>query len=109
MRSNTFCACLEGAYTIGKTIDTLHDRTYELSFLYRNRVDAIKYFCAFLEGAYTIDKMIDTLHGRALRFYALNMWPLSRYLVANIVAQIARRRRKILLFKIIVPCSKTRF
>ena len=28
-RSNTFCACLEGAYTIDKTTDALPDRVYQ--------------------------------------------------------------------------------
>ena len=40
-QSNTFCACLEGAYTIDKTIDTLHSRTYKF---YVFRVGATKYF-----------------------------------------------------------------
>ena len=39
-----FLCMPEGAYTIGKSINTLHDRAYELNCLYRNRVDAIKYF-----------------------------------------------------------------
>ena len=40
-QSNTFCACLEGAYTIDKTIDTLHSRAYKF---YALRVGATKYF-----------------------------------------------------------------
>ena len=35
-QSNTFCACLEGAYVIDKTINTRHDRVS--SFMHGNRV-----------------------------------------------------------------------
>ena len=63
-----FCACLEGAYTIGKTIYTLRDRApvlcMETARAWSNT------FCACLEGAYTIDKTTDTLHNRAYYFYA---------------------------------------
>ena len=34
-RSHAFCACLEGAYTIEKTLDT---------FMHKSRVGAITYF-----------------------------------------------------------------
>ena len=35
-QSNTFCACLEGAYIIAKTINVLHDRVSSL--MHGNRV-----------------------------------------------------------------------
>ena len=107
-QSNTFCACLEGAYIIDKTINALHDRAS--SFMHRSRVGAVKYLLCM---------------SRRRLYYWQNdryaTWPCLPVLciehVAGIeilsgkhcVVQIARRRRKILLFKIIVPCPKTRF
>ena len=43
-QSNTFCACLEGAYIIQKTINTLHDSAS--SFIHATRV-AVKYLFVF--------------------------------------------------------------